>query len=76
MKEVIVVDPKILCGKPIIKGTRIPVYVILNLLGAGKTVEEVLELYPKLKRDDVLAAIAYAGAVMEREEAHLLGRSK
>ncbi len=76
MNARIVVDPDILCGKPVIKGTRIPVYVILNLLGAGQSIEEVLKAYPKLAREDVLAAVAYAGSVMEHEETHLLSGQK
>lgn len=76
MNQRIVVDPKILCGKPVIKGTRIPVYLILNLLGAGQTIEQVLKAYPRLTKEDVLAAVAYAGSVMEREETRLLEQSK
>lgn len=74
MKDRIVVDPGILCGKPVIKGTRIPVYIILNLLGAGQAIEQVLKSYPQLTREDILAALAYAGSLMEHEETHTLGQ--
>ncbi len=56
----IVCDPKILVGKPTIKGTRISVELILGWLSAGWSTEQVLESYPHITRDDVLAALAYA----------------
>jgi uncharacterized protein (DUF433 family) len=62
----IVANPKICFGKPCIRGTRIWVSLILDLLADGMTVEEVLAEYPHLVREDVLAAIAY-GAEMSRE---------
>lgn len=61
------VDPNICFGKkPCIRGTRIWVSLILDFLAAGMTTEEILEEYPQLTRQDVLAAIAY-GAEMSRE---------
>lgn len=59
-KERIVVDPKILVGKPIIKGTRISVEFILELLVNGWTFEQLLENYPPLEKEDILAAIEYS----------------
>ncbi len=56
----IIVDPKICHGKPCIKGTRIPVSVILDNLAAGVSEEEILKSYPSLKKEDIKAAIAYA----------------
>lgn len=53
-------DPAILAGKPVIRGTRVPVHVILGLLGAGETVEDILREYPQLQRADVEAAASYA----------------
>jgi uncharacterized protein (DUF433 family) len=58
----ITVDPEILAGKPVVKGTRIAVEHIVELLANGWTIEEVLENYPQLKREDVLAALKYARA--------------
>jgi len=55
----ITVDPAIVHGKPAIRGTRIPVQVILELLAAGETVEELLADYDELERDDILAALEY-----------------
>jgi uncharacterized protein (DUF433 family) len=60
------VDPRICFGKPCIRGTRIWVSLLLDFLAAGATIDEILEDYPQLKREDVLAAIAY-GAEMSRE---------
>jgi uncharacterized protein (DUF433 family) len=62
----IAVDPRICFGKPCVRGTRIWVSLLLDFLAAGATIEEILEDYPQLKREDVLAAIAY-GAEMSRE---------
>ena len=56
----IVCDPKILAGKPTVKGTRISVELILGWFSSGWTTEQVLESYPHLTRDDILAAFAYA----------------
>ena len=62
----IAVDPRVCFGKPCIRGTRIWVSLLLDFLASGATIEEVLENYPQLKREDILAAIAY-GAEMTRE---------
>jgi uncharacterized protein (DUF433 family) len=62
----ITVDPQVCFGKPCVRGTRIWVSLLLDFLASGATVEEILENYPQLKREDVLAAIAY-GAEMSRE---------
>ncbi len=59
-KNRIVVDPKIMGGKPVIKGTRIPVYFILELLSNGWSIDDILREYPYLSREDILAAIKYA----------------
>ena len=62
----IAVDPQVCFGKPCIRGTRIWVSLLLDFLASGATIEEILDDYPQLKREDVLAAIAY-GAEMSRE---------
>ena len=54
-------NPHISFGKPCVKGTRIWVSLLLDSLASGTSVEEILENYPQLKREDVLAAIAYGG---------------
>ncbi len=61
----IAIDPNICFGKPCIQGHRIWVSLILDLLAGGETVETILEEYPDLERDDILACIAY-GAEMSR----------
>ena len=58
--ERIVVDPKILAGKPVIRGTRLAVEFILELLAAGQSENDVLTNYPGLTREDILACLAYA----------------
>lgn len=76
LAERITVDPNILLGKPVIAGTRIPVYLILNLLAAGYTPERVIEAYPGLTVDDVRAALEYAEQRLRYEEIHLPGLSR
>jgi uncharacterized protein (DUF433 family) len=61
----ITVDPQVCFGKPCVRGTRIWVSLLLDFLASGASVEEILENYPQLEREDVLAAIAY-GAEMSR----------
>jgi uncharacterized protein (DUF433 family) len=56
----ITVDPKVMQGQACIRGLRIPVRLVLKLLGNGKTVEEILADYPELERDDVTQCVAYA----------------
>lgn len=60
------VDPNVCFGKPCIRGTRIWVSFLLDLLASGETQERILEEYPRLCREDILAAIAY-GAEMSRD---------
>ncbi|MGD0994553.1 MAG: DUF433 domain-containing protein [Candidatus Bathyarchaeia archaeon] len=64
----IAIDPEVLAGKPVIKGTRIPVYLIIELLGNGLTEKEVLRQYPTLKKEDIKAALLYASKCIENEE--------
>lgn len=67
-RERITVDPAILVGKPIIKGTRISVELLMERLADGWTMEEILESYPRLTREDVLAAIALVTEVFRDED--------
>jgi len=66
-QERIVVDPRVLVGKPLIKGTRLSVEFILDLLANDWTVEQVLGEYSQLEREDVMAVLKYA-AEMAKEE--------
>lgn len=66
--ERIEVNPKIMMGKPVIKGTRIPVYVVLNLLAEGYDEKEIQKEYPDLSKEDVLAALRFAALTTQFEE--------
>lgn len=66
--ERIEINPHILAGKPVIRGTRIPVSVVLNLLAHGYTVSRVIEAYPQLTAEDVHAAMAFAASLANMEE--------
>jgi uncharacterized protein (DUF433 family) len=63
----ITADPKIMLGKPCIKGTRITVELILRKLGAGRSFAEIVEAYPHLSDDDIRAALAFAADYMQHE---------
>jgi len=60
LTERIVVDPEVLAGKPIIRGTRLAVEFILELLAAGQREDDILANYPGLEREDILACLSYA----------------
>ena len=60
-------DPHICHGRAWIVGTRIPVYIILNPLAAGKTTENILKVYPQLTYEDIQACITYAGKLATEE---------
>lgn len=64
----IVLDPKVMGGKPCIKGTRVTVGTVVGLVAAGRTIDEVLEAYPYLVRDDMLQALTYAAWRAEERE--------
>jgi len=64
MSDRITVSPDICNGKPVIRGTRISVQTVLEFLAAGDAVEDLLEEYPTLKRDDVQACLDYASKLM------------
>ncbi|MBI4135553.1 DUF433 domain-containing protein [Candidatus Uhrbacteria bacterium] len=66
--ERIETNPNILLGKPVIKGTRIPVSLVLNLLAHGYTTKRVVEAYPQLTLEDVRAAIEYAAVLADFKE--------
>lgn len=68
----ITVDPNILVGKPIIKGTRISVEFIIDLLARGWTVEQILKEYDHLTREDIHACLAYAGELVKEEKVYSL----
>lgn len=67
MHERISIDPQVCHGQACVRGTRIPVHQIVRMLANGDTVEDLLEEYPSLTREDVLACLDYAGALAEEE---------
>jgi uncharacterized protein (DUF433 family) len=71
MKNLITHDRDVLGGKPIIKGTRMSVESILELLASGISVEEILEDYPILKKEHILAAIDYASKLVGGTETYI-----
>ena len=58
----------VMLGKPVIKGTRITVELILRKISGGYSFEDILEMYPHLKREDILACVEYAASVIASEE--------
>lgn len=64
MEERIIIDPAICNGRPVVRGTRITAQTVLEFLGAGDTIEEVLEEFPTLTREDVLACLRYSSRLM------------
>ena len=62
--ERIVVDPAICNGRPTIQGTRITVQTVLEFLGAGDSIEDILTEYPSLTREDILASLRYSSRLM------------
>ncbi len=64
----ITVNPEVMVGKPTIRGLRITVEQILKALAGGVTVEELLEDYPELEREDIQAALMYASELVNEEQ--------
>jgi len=68
------INPRVLLGKPVIRGTRIAVELILRQLAQGIRIEEILENYPHLTRADIYAAIEYAKGLVEEEAIYPLAK--
>jgi uncharacterized protein (DUF433 family) len=66
------INPKIMLGKPVIRGTRITVELLLRKLGEGATESDLLDAYPRLTRKDIQAALSYAAAILAHEEIMVL----
>jgi uncharacterized protein (DUF433 family) len=71
MNERIIIDPEIQHGKPVIKGTRLPIVRIIGGLAGGMTIEEIIKEYD-ITEEDVRAALKYANDLIEEEEFHPL----
>jgi uncharacterized protein (DUF433 family) len=59
--------PEVLTGKPCVKGTRIPVYLLLQKMAGGETSDDLLSAYPQLTQEDLRACLAYAAALASEE---------
>jgi uncharacterized protein (DUF433 family) len=70
--ERIELNPKIMLGKPVIRGTRVTVELILRKLAEGASEKELLDAYPRLEREDIQAAIGYAADTVAHEETLLV----
>jgi uncharacterized protein (DUF433 family) len=68
MNDRITIDPAILVGKPVIKGTRLAVEFIVGLLAQGWTVEDILKEYDHITREDIQACLAYAHQLLSDEK--------
>jgi uncharacterized protein (DUF433 family) len=68
--ERIVIEPEILAGRPVVRGTRLAVEFILELLAAGQSEAAILANYPGLTRDDILACLAYASYLAHEYKAY------
>jgi uncharacterized protein (DUF433 family) len=70
------INPKVMMGKPVIRGTRIPVELILRKLSEGAKERELLEAYPRLTKEDIQAAIRYAADTLAHEDTVILSSTK
>ncbi len=67
MNDRIVIDPEICNGRPVVRGTRITVQTVLEFIGAGDSITDLLEEYPSLTRDDVLACLQFSSRLMSHQ---------
>jgi uncharacterized protein (DUF433 family) len=72
-EPLIVSDPKVMMGKPVVIGTRVTVDLILEKLGSGESIEAVLESHPRLTREAILAALRFAAQALRGDVVYLLG---
>jgi len=68
------INPDIMLGKPVIRGTRIPVELVLRKLAEGASQDELIDAYPSLTPEDIKAALAYAARTIAHEEIHPIDR--
>jgi uncharacterized protein (DUF433 family) len=66
-QTLIISDPNVMMGKPVVKGTRVTVELILEKLAAGESIEQVVEAHPRLDVETVLAALAFAAAALRAD---------
>jgi uncharacterized protein (DUF433 family) len=73
-RDRIAIDPDVLLGKPVVKGTRIAVELIVDLLARGYSTEQIVTQYDHITHDDVRACLAYAAEVLQSERVYALPR--
>ena len=73
--ERIAIDPAVLAGKPVVRGTRLAVDLIIGLLGQGWSDTDILRNYPGLTREDIAACLQYASEVLQAEKVYPLTRA-
>ena len=66
-RQLILSDPNVMMGKPVVAGTRITVELILEKLSAGETIEQILEAHPRLTREAIQAALAFAAEALRAD---------
>jgi uncharacterized protein (DUF433 family) len=71
-RQRIILDPEVLAGKPVVRGTRLAVEFVIDLLAQGWAEEDVLRNYPGLTRDDIRACLSYASEVLRAEKVYPL----
>ncbi len=71
-RDKISIDPKILSGKPVFKGTRIPISIVLRMLRDGASFQKIIEEYPRLTEDDIKAALDYTVFIVEHPEEEII----
>jgi uncharacterized protein (DUF433 family) len=70
------INPKVMMGKPVVRGTRIPIELILRKLSEGATEDDLLEAYPRLRVEDIHAAIGFAADTLAHEETIIVAPPK
>jgi uncharacterized protein (DUF433 family) len=71
-RDRIELDPEVLVGKPVVRGTRLAVEFVLDMIASGVSEQEILSDYPRLTHDDILACVAYATEVLKSERVYPL----
>jgi uncharacterized protein (DUF433 family) len=71
-RDRIELDPEVLLGKPVVRGTRLAVEFVLDMVASGVTEQEILSNYPRLTHEDILACVAYAAEVLKSERVYPL----
>ena len=74
-ETLIQMNPAVLMGKPVVAGTRVTVELILEKLGSGETIEQILEAHPRLTRDGVLAAVRFGAEAIRADVAYPVAES-